>query len=1661
MSESITISRKDPDSNSRFYEFLREEGIKHIQNLAGKIWTDYNAHDPGISILEVLSYAITELGYRADYPIKDILAKDASSSDSIDIKNFFTAREILPNAPVTINDYRKLLIDVAVKDPVNSESDPVGVKNAWILKSESNEEPVFVHKQDSLLAYETDPLYVLKEGETSQQPLEIGILYDILLEFEKCETFGDLNENTIAKSLVIDEHTLDTNLSGLCVNISVEFPRWDNLDVDWAELASVKSEIIKIILSFSNHPSNYQFSYELVNNIVKLEGSITTASDVVNIPGLQDIEDKINDFLYFNEDSLYQFYLLKINKIEGIIDKVKARLHANRNLCEDFYQLSALKVEKIAVCADIELEQDADVDEVQAIIYHEIAKFLSPTVNFYTLQEMLDKCKQKYEYSILSIDKTNKSFTVEKDLEDILNVGEEITIFNSRSNDGEYTVKSISVDDDTENTKIFVEEDIFSDLLTESEVLYFYVTDEDECLTVDEIFEGPALEHGFIDNQELELADREKYIHVSDIIRIIMNISGVVAVKSIQIANIPQDNEDGAIPSKSVKWCLNLAFDQNYVPRLSILNSKITFYKDQLPFRASATNVEELIDALEATERTSKLVDPVLDFEVPQGSYQNLEDYESIQNEFPITYGIGDEGLATVGYDEDELKERKAVAKQLKGYLMVFDQLLANYFSQLAHVKDLFSMNAEKDDLGNYIIGRTYYTQPLFDIVPNVDELYVDKGGHAVALDGIAEDEELFNTRKNKFLDHLLGRFAEKFTDYALLTFKLSGELKAPKELIEDKLAFLNAYPLISSSRGKGFNHQSLCNIWHIDNISGLRRRVAYLTGINEIGVDKLIFNSAFSIQTVGDEFSIQVSNSLSQVLLVSPFNFGSEEEAKMGIEELIINGVSKEKYRAVTDDDVNYFFVLECNDTIIGISERQDFPDALPGGEMDNAIDDLIEIFSDEFYNNPESNRNNLTCPLLNYIDYSIAVDMEPDPPVATVSYNLYSNSLTFNSSDRLLSGHYDVEGSAKSEVDIISVDTVTRTIVVDGNIAEKLSVDDVVVIDNSTDNNGTYTVVSSTDSGANTEIIVNETISSTVVPLGELYYNNDTTESLQKKAGDSIHDILWQLVKSAATEGRYYYIDDGGDYKFRIRNSSGIDIAESIENNFNEALATEISNLSSGAIKISGSTDNDGDYTITSASANGDEVEIVVSPNLTSLTVDGAASFSDSFTYSVNLEKNSILVSTDLTSILFVGDSLNILGSESNDDTYSVLAIDFDGSETEIIVKETIPSEDTTGLLVYIKKFSIQSLTNNSITIKGGYEKKAVQALIKFIQEKFFEHEGLHILEHVLIRPKVKGLCFVDATAETLSEGLADNGSLYFKKSLPIYSASSSSNWFRIDGDISADIDRFDDTDISSEFTISESGANDADYTVRGVQYDGGSNRTTIRSHENVPVDISFSDPVGVLSYLKGTPITSLSAVSQSIEVNDPEALTIQLNDEVEIRGSTDDINNGKYLVAEVIDYTTHQEIVFSKIEAEIEDDLLEIVVEDADCPACQITDPYTCVASVILPHWQGRFDNMDFRRYFEKQLRLEAPAHVFLNICWINCEQMFEFETKYKAWLLENAKVQKDYGKLSASLNNLIDIHKQLRTIYPSGVLHDCEETETLDNAIILDYSVLGNA
>lgn len=106
----VTIARGPPTDPAHNFEALKAEAIALVQQYAGKRWTDYNAHDPGVTILEQLCYALTDLAYRAGFTAADLLA---APNEAIARGRYgpHPPWRALTGPPVTVMDFRRLLID--------------------------------------------------------------------------------------------------------------------------------------------------------------------------------------------------------------------------------------------------------------------------------------------------------------------------------------------------------------------------------------------------------------------------------------------------------------------------------------------------------------------------------------------------------------------------------------------------------------------------------------------------------------------------------------------------------------------------------------------------------------------------------------------------------------------------------------------------------------------------------------------------------------------------------------------------------------------------------------------------------------------------------------------------------------------------------------------------------------------------------------------------------------------------------------------------------------------------------------------------------------------------------------------------------------------------------------------------------------------------------------------------------------------------------------------------------------------------------------------------------------------------------------------------------------------------------------------------------------
>ncbi len=124
------------------FKALKEEGLAYIQEHSSYEWTNLNPSDPGVTILDQLCYALTELGYCTNFPIADILT---NANGKLPIENqFYLPEHILTTAPITTTDYIKYIIDAipevdnVVIEPIKSKSLAIGGKYRVFLKLVDN-----------------------------------------------------------------------------------------------------------------------------------------------------------------------------------------------------------------------------------------------------------------------------------------------------------------------------------------------------------------------------------------------------------------------------------------------------------------------------------------------------------------------------------------------------------------------------------------------------------------------------------------------------------------------------------------------------------------------------------------------------------------------------------------------------------------------------------------------------------------------------------------------------------------------------------------------------------------------------------------------------------------------------------------------------------------------------------------------------------------------------------------------------------------------------------------------------------------------------------------------------------------------------------------------------------------------------------------------------------------------------------------------------------------------------------------------------------------------------------------------------------------------------------------------------------------------------------
>ncbi len=714
MDAATVISTLPPELKSQDFAFLRSEGLGIIQALAAKTWTDHNLHDPGITMLEAMCYAITEAGLRTGIDIRDLLA----SSSQFYEPQFFTAARVLPTAPVTITDLRKILIDHPL------------VNNAWFF-----------------------PL----------KPLPLG-RYSALLEFAD----DTLNSNNFTEQVSLLGPPPKT------YTIDIAFPHWDDEDV-----IPLREDVTVLAISFSGLPGNEW--NEIETNTSFFARALVTFQPPVGAPQqlnlwivaqiTTEMEDPITEaplvlqqLITLISDFTADKPLDKLNKrvLKAYETMRVIRRHSllYRNLCEDIGEFNAVRQQEVGVTAIIETGAGINTEQLVAEIFYSIDQLISPSLHFQTLDEQLEQLG-----------------------------------------------------------------------------------------SADAIFNGPLTDGGFLDNTVIGSQQITSVLYTSDILRLIYQLRNtsnsndiieredtdvrrIISVRGLSLSNFL----DNRPISTRARDCLQLVKSQRHIPRLSLSKSRIVIFRNGIKINYDFRRVLEIFEAKKLNDIQDSSSE-VHDFTVPGGEVYPLGEYYPIQNDLPMIYGVGEAGLPTT-----VSATRQAMAKQLKGYLFFFEQLLAGFQSQLVQFNSFFS-----PDPG---IRQTLFQQPLYNL-PQIAPLFTAFTGQSVTdwqnfqedaenvyakfLKTGVETREQFLERRNTILDHLLAALGEDMRERSALVLRLSvqvagGELMslpdlleaqkqnrltALDDLIKDKSAYYFDIPDLNLNKPQAYGHP----LWRIPQL--------------------------------------------------------------------------------------------------------------------------------------------------------------------------------------------------------------------------------------------------------------------------------------------------------------------------------------------------------------------------------------------------------------------------------------------------------------------------------------------------------------------------------------------------------------------------------------------------------------------------------------------------------------------------------------------------------------------------------------------------------------------------------------------------------------------------------------------------------------------------
>lgn len=344
--------------------------------------------------------------------------------------------------------------------------------------------------------------------------------------------------------------------------------------------------------------------------------------------------------------------------------------------------------------------------------------------------------------------------------------------------------------------------------------------------TLEDIFTGPAMVNGFIvDEPGPGGSDtRSNVLCVGDLTAQVLAVEGVREVHRLALQCGDQPASAGSVPWRGPGWALRLRVPQDAAGlrplRLMRRGSQVEVAAHEVFARFEDRRAASRLHSSTRSDDSSgapRDIAASLTQALPQGEHRRLDQYHSVQHQFPAVYGLGEHGVPA-----GAPPQQKAQVMQLKAYLLLFEQVLAHSLAQLQHVRELFSLQGTA--------GPTYWWQMLDGrSVPGIGPLFREPPSHLAGQVYARFDHAI--DRKSRVFDHLLALYGETWLQHSMRQF---CGYHSPAELelllLENKAAYLGEVVLLGRDRAAGFDYSKPS--WNEPrNCSGLQRRVALLLG--------------------------------------------------------------------------------------------------------------------------------------------------------------------------------------------------------------------------------------------------------------------------------------------------------------------------------------------------------------------------------------------------------------------------------------------------------------------------------------------------------------------------------------------------------------------------------------------------------------------------------------------------------------------------------------------------------------------------------------------------------------------------------------------------------------------------------------------------------------